>query len=209
MIHHVKYNFHNMKNIGRYLLIASIILLTAPLSVHALPSASGILISEIQTGSTSLASEEFIELYNAGTTDQDINNWKLQYFSASVSSFTGSPTRTIALHGVLKAGEYYLVASTGYLTDKANEVFSATLAKAGGHVRLVSPDAVDITKFVEEDLLGWGTAQQPEGVAPPAPADGSSLQRKVNEEGKLVDTDDNAEDFAVNTVPTPEGRPLS
>ena len=198
----------NMKNVVRGLTVLLGLLLVTPLVVHALPAATGILISEVQTGSTSAAGEEFIELYNAGAADVDVSNWKVQYFSASVSGFTGTPTRSVPLHGVLKTNQYYLVASTGYLTDKANETYTATLAKAGGHVRLVSPDPTDTTKFVEEDLLGWGTALHPEDTAPPAPAEGSSLQRKTNDDGQYVDTDNNADDFALNNAPTPEGRPL-
>lgn len=165
-----------------------------------------IVISEIQTGSQTSASQEFIEIYNASDEAIDISAYQLEYYSAVTTVFT-APTRTITLHGILGAGKYYLIASNDYLTELAEDHFSATLAKTGGHIRLVSPDLLAAGQFITHDLVGWGTAASPEGSAAGAPNGGESLQRKTDISGPFIDTNDNASDFALNAAPTPQSNP--
>lgn len=190
-----------MKQVRTLLLVGGLLLLM-PVRLRALAPEVSVVIAELQTGSLTSASEEFIELHNISETDVDISTWRVEYFSASATSLS-VPSRTIPLHGTLAAGKSYLLASNDYLTDIADESYSATLAKSGGHVRLVSPDAAVPDQVTVHDLVGWGTAAHPEGTAAPAPAEGSSLERKLDENDEYVDTDNNAEDFAINTTPTP------
>lgn len=192
-----------MKRLTWLLRLAHILPLLIPLPVSALGAPAEVLIVELQTGSTTSASEEFIELYNTSDRDIDISTWRLEYFSAAAADFS-SPSRTVQLHGTIGTGKHYLIASNNYLTDKANESFAATLAKTGGHVRLVSPDTLQPAQVIVRDLIGWGTATHPENAAAEAPSEGTSLQRKTDTEGHFIDTDNNANDFAINNVPTPE-----
>ena len=160
-----------------------------------------LLITEVQTGSTTSASEEFVEIFNPTDQAVDISKYKIEYYSAA--SDLSVPSRSIVLHGVLYPGKYYLVASSGYLTGTAYDAFSAGLSITGGHILLVSPDPTDITKDVVDDALGWGTALHPEGSAMVAPADGTSLARKQDDQGQYVDMEDNSQDFVQNASPNP------
>jgi len=163
-----------------------------------------LIINEVQTGSSLSASEEFIELINTSEDEVNLKDWKVEYYSAASVNFN-SPSRTIGLSGSVQAGKQLLLATTDYLSEEANFHYSATLAKTGGHIRLVSPDPANPSNLIVHDLLGWGTASMPETAAATPPSDGSSLQRKVDENGKTIDTNNNADDFDLNTVPTPQG----
>lgn len=178
------------------LLILSILFLPAPSLATENPP-NGLIFSEIQTGSSSSASQEFVELHNPTSDAIDLSNKKIQYFSATTTVFE-TPSRSVLMHGVLAPGEYYLIASNGYLTEQADDHFSAGLSQAGGHLRIV-----DLENNIF-DLVGWGTASSPEGEAAPAPEAGESLQRQTDADGFLVDTNINSQDFATNSVPTPQ-----
>jgi hypothetical protein len=191
-----------MKGVLTRLRWLAVLPLLLPFSLaHADANLPTVLIVEVQTtGPDAASSQEFIELFNASEDVIDISDWRVEYFSASAPALT-TPSRSIPLHGRLAPGDTHLLASTDYLTDIADETFSPTLAKTGGHVRLVSGQD---DQLVVHDLLGWGSAAHPEGTAAPAPGDGFSLQRRLDTEGRYIDTDNNAADFAVNGVPTPE-----
>src|SRR5687768_15375184 len=196
-----------MSKVRRLILALVGLALFLPFSSAAEPSTvSTILITEVQTGSAVSASEEFIELYNAAEQAIDVSDWQVQYFSAAATDFK-SPTRTIHLSGLMLPGKYYLIASNDYLVDQANTHYSATLAKTGGHLRLVSPDPAVETAEIERDLLGWGTASFPESTAAPAPEAGQSLARKLDLAGFYVDSDNNSDDFEISNEPSPEGNP--
>ncbi len=161
-----------------------------------------VLITEVQTGSTTSASDEFIELYNASTESIDVSSWRLEYFPATAANFD-NPSRKIPLHGIIGGHRYFLAASLNYLTDKANETFSATLAKTGGHVRLVR-QATEFSEVEVKDLIGWGGALHPQITASPAPAEGKSLTRKTDTSGVYANTQNNLADFAINDMPQPQ-----
>lgn len=185
-------------------LVLSVSFLLANLSVGLAEVPQTLLFGELQTGSATSASEEFIELVNTGEDDVDVTGWRVEYFSASAANFD-NPSRTIVMSGMVAAGKQLLLASNEYLVDEANVHFSATLAKAGGHIRLVSPDQTDTNLLNVHDLVGWGTATMPETFAATPPSEGVSLQRKVDTNAKFIDTNDNSQDFAINTAPTPQG----
>lgn len=155
-----------------------------------------VVFSEIFLGNpTPNAGQEFIEIYNTTLDDINLTGWRLQYTSAAKSDWN-SPTRNIALSGSIKAGEYYLVTSTGYLTDKANLTYSSTLSQSGGHLRIIN-QYNDL-----QDQIGWGNAAMPLGVASEAPEAGSSLARLTNSTGYNLSLDNNT-DFTGSLSPTP------
>ena len=47
---------------------------------------------------------DFIELYNYGTTDVSVSGWSVQYASA-----TGTAWQVTTLTGTIQAGHYYLI----------------------------------------------------------------------------------------------------
>lgn len=170
---------------------------------HAQISVPEVVIAEVQTGSNTSASQEFIELVNTTEQPVDVSEWRVEYFAANPKNFD-TPTRTMPLHGSLPAKAHYLLASSGYLVGMANDSFSAGLAATGGHIRLVSIDPDRPTESIAHDLIGWGTAIRPEGAAALVLKAGESLQRKIDDSGRWVDTNNNAADFTVG-APSPEG----
>lgn len=184
----------------RLLLLIVVCAMSVSPLLHASELEATLLLGEVQAGSLTSASEEFIEVKNVSQDNIDLDGYVVQYFSGGATDFL-SPSRTIVLGGILESGRQTLLASSGYLTDTADVSFSAGIAKSAGHVRLVR-----IVNGVETqlDLLAWGTALHPETASSPAMPDGQSLKRVVDEDGKLVDTDNNSTDFSLSSVPTPE-----
>ena len=195
-----------MSKIRLFLILASSLFLVLPVTSVGAEASPGIVISEIQTGSSVTANDEFIELYNNGPDSIDLSRYKIEYYASSATSFV-SPFRTVALTGSIQPGAYYLLASTDYLVDKADIHFTKFIASTGGNLRLISTDA--ITGVVtQHDLLAWGTGTLAEGTKVQAPGDGKSASRKPAIKG-LQDTDNNVNDFEVLQTPTPyKGLPI-
>ncbi len=155
-----------------------------------------VVISQVQVGPTGSLSNEFIELYNNADTEVDITNWCLYYASAGqpqtqmgskVACFT---TENPSLHLFLPPYSFSFAISTALATASpslgSDMKFSATLASAGGHLRLADTTANVI------DKLGWGTAVAPETLASIAPTSPKVLQRKQSAVVNILqDTDNN------------------
>lgn len=154
----------------------------------------GVLINEIQAGSKASGTEEFIELLNDNAVAVDLAGWKIQYFSASATSYSG-PTRTINLSGQLGPSALYLIASTNYLAGLANVSYSATLSQTGGHLRLLDSTAQ------ERDFVGWGNASMVGASAASALPAGLVLAR--DNAPNFIISGDNSKDFVVSISPTP------
>lgn len=176
----------------RLILVIALLATNAGL-VYAAP-ATHLVISEIQTGSSASASEEFIEIYNPTTSPVDLSGWKIEYKSASGSSWSSKAT----LSGNLEPSGYYLVASNSYLSGLADQSMSDGLSATGGHVRIKDASGVQV------DLIGWGSATSPEGSAHTSPPAGQSLERTPLGE----DSDNNSSDFVVRLVPQPQSDPV-
>jgi len=201
-----KYNGHIIKNVNKIILcfIWSFYIFF-PGKVFAI--SNDVLISQVQTESLASASEEFISITNINALPIDITGWRIQYFSAAVTSFS-SPSRNILLNGILQPGSTYIAASVGYKTSEANVTFSATLSAAGGHVRLVSGSGVTEQ---EHDVVGWGTAVKAESLPADLVVKGDSYKRQM-QAGNFIDTDNNKNDFSVQKVvnaPDPNTLPLA
>lgn len=188
-----------MKKLVGVLLGASLIFFTLNLPAKAEANSRSLLIVEVQTGSALSASEEFIEIYNQTEDTVNLVNYKIEYFSASSPDFL-SPSRVINLSGTLYPNGRYLIATSNYLTAQANTFYVATLAKSGGHIRLVSNQD---NQVIVHDVLGWGTAINPEIDVAAPPESGQSLQREIDSAGLYQDTDNNDQDFIISN-PSPE-----
>lgn len=174
--------------IGVVALIFGLIVVPFSSLAHA---SSNFVISEIQTASTTSASEEYIQISNTSAIGVDVTGWRIEYFSANPKSFA-NPSRTIVLNGMVAGDSDYLVASIHYKTDIAKTFFTSTLSSTGGHIRLVRGD---IGTPIILDTVGWGTAIKPEGTAAIAPKKGEVLKRFIDSSGNYVDTDNNEFDF--------------
>ena len=167
-------------------------------------SASNLVISQIYGGGGNTGStytNDFIELFNRGTTNIDLSGWTVQYASA-----TGSTWATTELAGTLLPGRYYLIQEAqgaGGTTPLPTPDATGTIAMSGtnGKVALVhSTTALSGTcpaGFV--DLVGFGTANCSEGTAMAALTNTTAGLRAA--EG-CQDTDANSVDFATG-APNP------
>src|SRR5512140_3704410 len=97
--------------------------------------ATGVVISQVYGGGGNAGStykNDFIELYNGGTTPVDLTGWSVQYASTSGTSWTNKTNLTSV---ILAPGQYYLVqesAGTGGTTSLPTPDASGSIAMAAG-----------------------------------------------------------------------------
>jgi uncharacterized protein YdeI (BOF family) len=160
-----------------------------------------LVVSELVTGGAG-ASDEYIELYNPTSEALPLEGLELVYVSASGLTIS---RRTAWDAGApeLPPGRHVLLANElGIYAGIADATYASGMAASGGSVALRIVGASSPI-----DAVGWGSAASSwmEGIAAPAPAAGESLERLPGgSSGSTRDTDDNASDFAVRTVPSPE-----
>ena len=148
---------------------------------------------------------DFIELYNSGTTAINLGNYSLYYASATGAFNTASATLTTTLTGTIAPGSYYLVQEGGGTNGSAlptpNQTGVIQLSGTAGKVALAitgsTITAANSTGVI--DFVGYGTtASFFEGSGPaPAPSNTTSVSRVPG-----VDTNNNAADFTAG-APSP------
>ena len=150
-------------------------------------------INEIQTaGST--ATDEFIELYNPGSTAYPLASHALVYRSAIgatdvvLLSFTSQ---------TIPAGGYFLAAGTGFTGTGADAVYTSTpLSNLGGGVALRDPSGNIL------DSVGYGTATNSFVVVAPAPAPPANKSIERLPDG--TNSHNNFVDFVLSSASTPK-----
>jgi hypothetical protein len=182
------------------------VMLTYDASAHAVftctatTSDGTVRVNEFSTGTTTSATDEFVELVNAGASSVDIGGYKLVYRSGAGTSDVS--LATIPAGTMLVPGAFYLFGGSGYAGAKpADQAFSAGLAGTAGGIGLRDAAA----KLV--DSAGYGTAtnafvETHAATAPPSTAPPGSSDIRLPDGH---DTDDNSADFAVTAAPTPGG----
>jgi hypothetical protein len=169
----------------------------------AAASAASVRVNEFSTGTSTSATDEFVEIVNAGSTVAEVSGYKLAYRSgAGTSDVT---LATIPDGTTLAPGAFYLLGGSGYAGGKpADQSFSQSLAASAGGIGLRDPTGTLV------DSLGYGTATNAfveAHAAPPPPATAAPGSSDVRlPDG--ADTDDNGVDFTVTASPTP-GAPNS
>ena len=162
------------------------------------PPSAGLLVSEVVTGAGS-ASDEFVEIYNASSVDQELGGLELVYVTSSGSTVSRKQTWTQLTLG---AHRHLLLAnSAGKWASGADGLYSSGFAATGGSVALRTLGGTVI------DSLSWGDAASSfvEGAAGPAPAAGSSLERRPGgAAGNATDTNDNLADTRLESDPQPQ-----
>ena len=152
---------------------------------------------------------DFIEIFNAGTSPVDLNGWSVQYASATASTWSATPLNAVTL----LPGEYYLIqessgGSNGVTLPAPDATGTIAMAAGSGKVALVKkstslsgacPNDPNIV-----DLLGYGsTANCFQGSAPaPAPSNTNAALRALN---GCADTRNNVIDFILG-APNPRNR---
>lgn len=170
-----------------------------PLAAVTWPPSSGLLLAEVVTGGAS-ASDEYVELTNAGAAPIDLGGYELVY----VTSSGGTITRKAAWAGplFLAPGQHLLVANgLGAFAGTADATYSGGLSATGGTLVLRPVGGAPV------DAVGWGDATNAfvEGTAAPAPPPGASIERRPGgSAGNGEDTNDNAADWFVQTAPLPQ-----
>ncbi len=150
-----------------------------------LPSAglalsSDVVISQVYGGGGNTGAQfknDYVELFNRGSSPVDLTGWSVQYASA-----TGNTWTVTNLSGTIAPGRYYLVvqgagAGNGADLPAADAVGTAMMSANNGKVALVtnttaltcgaSADCLPSASI--RDFVGYGTANNFEGAGP-APA---------------------------------------
>ena len=187
-------------------LLAVAVLLAAPFARGA---TANVVISQLYAGggnSGATFTNDFVELFNRGSSAVDLTGWTVQYASAASTSWAAT-----ALSGSIQPGRYYLVqlastASVGAPLPTAEATGTSNLAASGGKVALVH-DATALACGATagscaaigsvEDLVGYGSATDYEGSAPAAAL--SSTTAAVRGGGGCTDSDINGDDFSAVT----------
>src|SRR5687768_15103464 len=200
-------------------LVAGTLLAAAP--ANAAPSPD-IVISEVYGGGGSPGApyqNDFVELFNRGTTDAPLSGKSIQYASATgTGNFSGNSP--VALSGSIEAGQRVLIQLAGGaagapLPEADTTATNPNLSGTAGKVALVDQAAglqcngsSDPCSAAEQalirDLVGYGNANYSEGAAAPAASVTTSVRRGGSPEG-CQDTDVNAADFTAG-APGPQNR---
>ncbi|MFZ5884903.1 MAG: ExeM/NucH family extracellular endonuclease [Chloroflexota bacterium] len=157
---------------------------------------------------------DFVELFNRGTTTVSLNGLSIQYTSATGTGlFSQQPV--VLLSGSLAPGQYYLVqlasgGTNGALLPTPNATGTINMSATGGKVALVnsttglacngsSTPCTPAQLALIKDLVGWDGANFYETAPAPATTNSTAVLRLGN---GCAETDSNAMDFAAGT-PTP------
>ncbi len=187
--------------------------LLAALAAALLPVHAQVVISQVYGGggnSGATLRQDFVELFNRGTSAQDLTGWSLQYTSAAGTNWGSATNLRVNLSGSIPAGGYYLIRlaqGTGGTQDTPAPDATGTIAASAtsGKFALVNATAnltqvscPTDTSIV--DLVGYGTANCFEGAAAaPALTNTSAALRGGN---GCTDTNNNQADFTA-AAPSP------
>ncbi|MBK8259506.1 MAG: lamin tail domain-containing protein [Polyangiaceae bacterium] len=167
---------------------------------------SGVVISQVYGAGGNIGApykNDFIELYNGGTTAVDVSTWAVHYASSTGTSWTKTN-----LTGSIPPGGYYQVRQAGGANGldlpTADATGGATMSATAGKVVLTNnqtnlgtiscPSGAAVV-----DIVGFGTGTNCfEGTGPtPAPSAINSVSRKGY---GCTDANDNAVDFVSSAV---------
>lgn len=195
----------------RALFLPLLLALACLLPAAQASSSSGLVISQVFAGGGNSGApyqNDFVELFNRGSSSVDVSGWTLQYASAASTSWSAT-----ALSGTIAPGHAYLVqlastAAVGAVLPAPDATGTANLATTGGKVALVH-DAAALTcgdvagscsaSALVADLVGYGSATDYEGSAAPALSATTALLRAGS---GCTDTDANDADFST-AAPAP------
>ena len=171
--------------------------------VLARAASSTIVISQVYGGGGNKGAihrNDFIELFNQGTTAVDVTGWSVQYASAA-----GTDWQVTALSGSIRPGRYYLVEeaaggvdgtislptpdATGSINMSATSAKVALLSTTTALSGTGCPFAAGV-----EDFIGYGGASCFEGSAPALTL--SNTVAALRNAAGCMETDSNAADFA-------------
>jgi uncharacterized protein len=190
-------------------LLAAGLVLAAP-AVHA--ASPSVVVGQVYAGGGNAGAaftNDFVELFNRGTSAVDLSGWTLQYAASTSTSWQAS-----ALTGSIAPGHRYLVqlasaGSVGSSLPAPDATGSSNLAVSGGKLAVVRDTATlscgasagscsAVASVV--DLVGWGSATDYEGAGAAPALSGTTAALRAAD--GCTDTDVNSADFSAAT-PTP------
>jgi uncharacterized protein len=204
--------------------VAGCVLIAGTCGAHA---AGNVVISQVYgAGSNGGATyqNDFVELFNRGTSAVNLAGWTVQYASATGTG-NFSANGVASLSGTLQPGQYYLVQLAGGTTNGVPLPVAADAAASSpnlsgttGKVVLVNGaglacngasnpcSAAQLAQIV--DLVGYGAANYSEGGSPAPTLSVTTAAMRLN--AGCTDTDINSADFTAGTpVPRNTASPLS
>jgi len=169
---------------------------------------ANLVISQVYGGGGNSGSKyknDFIEIFNRGTTAVSVNGWSVQYASSAGSSWS-----VTALSGTIQPGQYYLVqeaAGTGGTTslptpDASGSIsMSATSAKVAlvKNTTALTCSTSCVPSANIADFVGYGSSATGfEGTGPTGTLSNTTSALRAG--AGCTDSDNNAADFSVGTV---------
>jgi len=190
-----------------------------------------LVISEVQISGAD-AGDEFIELYNPTESEIDLSSWSIQSLSGGATSTAGVKKKHFAEGNRITPKGYFLIARRpdnegrdGYRGAKPADLWQRTLLLSGsatGTTIFLMNDqeainGADDPNIVDRLAYGFGSGLLAESAPAPIPLVGQSIERKAPQDSSCVsaqgnneflgngcDTDSNAADFEIRTVPVPQ-----
>lgn len=159
---------------------------------------SSVRINEISTATEGALTDEFVEIFNAGTGPADLSGYRIVYRSATGTSDVA--VATLPEGTSLAPGAFFLLGGAGYAgAHPADKTFATALASHGGGLGIRGPAGLLV------DAVGWGTATNAfvEGTAAPAPPVAPAPGKSAGRHPDGDDANDNAADFTIMELPTP------
>ena len=192
-----------------FMLVLAALLLAAPAAQSA---SADIVISQVFAGggnSNAPYTNDFVELFNRGSTTIDLTTWSVQYASGAGTTWQATP-----LSGSVPPGGRYLVqlasaAAVGAPLPAADAIGTTNLAVSGGKVALVRTvraltcGAAAGSCSAEPgvaDLIAYGSATDYEGSGPAPTISNTAAALRAGD--ACIDTDANSSDFSAQ-APVP------
>ncbi|HZY43730.1 MAG TPA: lamin tail domain-containing protein [Anaerolineae bacterium] len=174
------------------------------------PSSSGaIRISQVYGGGGNASAtykNDFIELFNIGTTSVTMNSWSVQYAAAAGSAWSSNITVFTA---TLAPGQYYLIqegsgGATGITLPITDAGGSTNLSASAGKVALVNNATAlngtcPITNASVVDFIGYDTTANCSETAN-ATGPSNNTTANIRKLKGCQDLDDNSKDFSLLSV---------
>ena len=197
----------------RIRLLAVLALAMLVVAVPARPASStGLVVSQVYAGGGNAGASfthDFVELFNAGPSEVDVNGWTVQYASAASTSW-----QTTILAGQIPAGRHFLVqlssaAAIGAALPTPDATGTTNMAVSGGKVAVVTGSTALTCGGSAgscsgagsiEDFVGYGSAADYEGASAASALSASTAAVRAG--GGCTDTDSSADDFD-SAPPTP------
>ena len=192
------------------------------LSTGAMYANASVVISQVYGGGGNTGAtytNDFVELFNAGSSPFSLTGWSLQYASATgTGNFGGSPSQLTPLTGTLAPGQYFLIqeaagsgGTTALPTPDITDGTPIAMSATGGKVALVNsasslgcnggstPCSAEQLALIG-DLVGFGSANFFEGAG--AAPTLSNTTAAFRADGGCTDTNSNSADFSTG-APAP------